>query len=458
MQTNELTMLPVEWLEHHPDNPRKDLGDLKELTASIRESGVMQNLTVVPRGDGVEGYWVVIGNRRLEASREAGLKQLPCLISDMDYKTQLATMMAENMQRVDLTLLEQAQGVQMMMDLGMEVGEIAKKTGLRKDAINRRAQMLKYDSAKVKQAIAKGGTLSDFTELDKVKDDKKREKLLGDIGTPNFRNYLKGALEDQRDWEVIGKLTEKLEGFATRISEVGKVNGREQKMLDVKSWHRPGVQLVEGYKIPDDVREKRYYYRVCDYPSVVLYVAVDSVVDVKEYEEKKLTKRDRLREICEEKMEQVKRMTKRHRELRIDFLKNSPNLKLDRDWLMARLLDVCLVWGGYNNQTQKALLSDLLDVADIGKWSDEWWRDLMQTRTAYAAACIMMVKLDDGYQYPWASEWDGDAQMSRPVHNKPRSLEVLYDILQHIGYEMCDEEKALMDGTHEVFKRPEVED
>lgn len=47
---NELTMLPIEWLEHHPDNPRKDLGDLKELTASIRESGVMQNLTVVPRG------------------------------------------------------------------------------------------------------------------------------------------------------------------------------------------------------------------------------------------------------------------------------------------------------------------------------------------------------------------------------------------------------------------------
>ena len=90
MKTNELTLLPVEWLEHHPDNPRKDLGDLKELTASIRESGVMQNLTVVPRGDGAEGYWVVIGNRRLEASRAAGLKELPCLISDMDYKTKLA--------------------------------------------------------------------------------------------------------------------------------------------------------------------------------------------------------------------------------------------------------------------------------------------------------------------------------------------------------------------------------
>ena len=455
---NELTILPIEWLEHHPDNPRKDLGDLKELTASIRESGVMQNLTVVPRGDGVEGYWVVIGNRRLEASRAAGLKQLPCIISDMDHRTQLATMMAENMQRVDLTLLEQAQGVQMMMDLGMEVGEIAKKTGLRKDTIKRRAQMLKYDQAKVKQAIAKGGTLSDFAELDKIKDDAKREKLLGDIGTPNFRNYLKGALEDQRDWAVVGKLVEKLEGFATRISKIGKVSGREQRMVEVKQWYRPVEQQVKEYKIPEDVKEKRYYYFVRDTPYVTLYLAIDSLDDIKEHEDKKKSKQERLRELCNEKMEQVKRMTNRHRELRIDFLRNSPKLNLDRDYLVARLMDVCLQWGGYNNQRQKALLCDLMQVADVGKWGDEWWRDLLQTRTAYAAACIILVKLDDGYQNFWAGKWDGDAQMSRPTHVQNRPIKQLYDILQHIGYELSDEEKALMDGSHEVFKRPEVEE
>ncbi len=454
---NNLTMLPIELLEHHPDNPRKDLGDLKELTASIRESGVMQNLTVVPRGDGVEGYWVVIGNRRLEASRAAGLKQLPCLISDMDYKTQLATMMAENMQRVDLTLLEQAQGVQMMMDLGMEVGEIARKTGLRKDAINRRAQMLKYDSAKVKQAIAKGGTLSDFAELDKIRDDAMREKLLGDIGTPNFRNHLKGALEDQRDWEVVGRIIEKLEVFANRIDKHGEVNGRKQDMLLVKTWHRPNEKLAEEFAMPKDVKERRYYYTVEKYPNVTLYVAVDKQEDVNAIEEEKKSRKERLRELCDAKMQMVKRMTNRHRELRIDFLKNSPNLKLDRDYLVARLLDVCLQWGGYNNQRQKALLCDLLQVADVGKWGDEWWRDLLRTRTAYAAACIMLVKMDDEYQYFWASEWDGDAGTNRPTHCRNRPIAQLYDILQHIGYEMCDEEKALMDGTHPVFERPEVE-
>ena len=45
---NEIVMIPVAQLEHHPENPRKDLGDLSELTESIRKNGVMQNLTVVP--------------------------------------------------------------------------------------------------------------------------------------------------------------------------------------------------------------------------------------------------------------------------------------------------------------------------------------------------------------------------------------------------------------------------
>ena len=48
---NEITMIPVNMLEHHPENPRKDLGDLTELTASIKKNGIMQNLTVVPDMD-----------------------------------------------------------------------------------------------------------------------------------------------------------------------------------------------------------------------------------------------------------------------------------------------------------------------------------------------------------------------------------------------------------------------
>ncbi len=66
--------IPIGLLVHHPDNPRKDLGDLSELTESIKARGVLQNLTVVPAKEqgGVGVYHVVIGNRRLEASKAAG--------------------------------------------------------------------------------------------------------------------------------------------------------------------------------------------------------------------------------------------------------------------------------------------------------------------------------------------------------------------------------------------------
>lgn len=450
-----IVMIPIEALVHHPDNPRKDMGDLKELIASIKVSGVMQNLTVVPNPNDEETWWVVIGNRRMEASKDAGLKELPCIISDMDHKTQVATMMAENMQRADLTVMEQAQGVQMMMDLGMDVSEISKRIGIRKDAVHRRALMLKYDAGKVTQAVAKGGTISDFADLEKVRDEKKRDELLGYIGTPNFRNHLKGALEDQRDWDNINTLAAKLETFATRIEHAGEVNGRTQKMLDVKRWHRPDAKMVEDYAIPKDVKKRRYYYVVCSYPSVELYVAVDSATEINSIEQEWQAKKDKLRNAYKAQWDRAVQIDKRHRELRIEFLKNSPSLKLDRDYLVAMMMDVCLQQSGYVNTQSKALLCDLLQVAEVGKWKDAWWRELLETRTAYVAACILLVKLDNGYMRPYNSEWCQEAGQSRPVHCRCPELVTLYEILQHIGYEMSDEEKAMMDGSHEVYRKYE---
>lgn len=84
----------------HPDNPRKDLGDLTELAESIKVSGVLQNLTLVPRDK--DTYTVIIGHRRLAASKLAGLKEVPCIITEMDEKEQAATMLVENTKRIDM--------------------------------------------------------------------------------------------------------------------------------------------------------------------------------------------------------------------------------------------------------------------------------------------------------------------------------------------------------------------
>ncbi|MBE6671614.1 MAG: ParB/RepB/Spo0J family partition protein, partial [Ruminococcaceae bacterium] len=136
---NKLVYLSLEDLYPHPDNPRKELGDISELAESIKAKGIMQNLTVVSREEG--GYTVIIGHRRTAAAKAAGLSSAPCIIADMTPAEQVQTMLLENMQRSDLTVYEQAQGFQMMMDLGDTVDGIAEKTGFSKKTVRRRLKM-----------------------------------------------------------------------------------------------------------------------------------------------------------------------------------------------------------------------------------------------------------------------------------------------------------------------------
>lgn len=68
-----------------------------------------------------DDYTIIIGHRRAAAAQQAGLYELPCAIVEMDEREQMQTMMVENMQRSDLTVYEQAQGFQMMMDFGQTV-------------------------------------------------------------------------------------------------------------------------------------------------------------------------------------------------------------------------------------------------------------------------------------------------------------------------------------------------
>ena len=147
----EIKNIPVRKLWAHPDNPRKDVGDVTELAESIKVNGVLQNLTVVPligniskTWDG-ESYRVIIGHRRLAAAKLAGLEELPCAVVEMTEREQLSTMLTENMQRSDLTVYEQAQGFQMMLDMGDTVKDIAENYGFSTTTVRRRVKLLELD-------------------------------------------------------------------------------------------------------------------------------------------------------------------------------------------------------------------------------------------------------------------------------------------------------------------------
>lgn len=96
---SEMIYLPVDRLHPHPDNPRKDLGDLSELADSIKANGIFQNLTVVVDDltSTISDFTVIIGHRRLAAAKMAGLTEVPCVIAEMDQREQVQTMLLENM-------------------------------------------------------------------------------------------------------------------------------------------------------------------------------------------------------------------------------------------------------------------------------------------------------------------------------------------------------------------------
>lgn len=208
---NQIKYISIEKLIPHPNNPRKELGDLTELADSIKANGVYQNLTVVNNYDST--YTIIIGHRRHAAAKLAGVALLPCVVAKMTEKQQLETMLLENMQRSDLTVIEEAQGLQLLIDLGDSVKDIAASTGFSKKKIKSRLLLNKYKTADVEKALGRGATLEDYVKLDRIKNESKRKEIAKYLGSSNFDYYLSQAIDAEK-WEAEKpKIIGVLEGF-----------------------------------------------------------------------------------------------------------------------------------------------------------------------------------------------------------------------------------------------------
>src|ERR1043166_3921448 len=120
-------VIPIDKLDPNPDQPRSEIGDLTELTASIKEKGVLEPLLVKP----TFGRWMIIaGERRWRAATAAGLQELPCIEMDVDDSAVAEIALIENMQRKDLTPWEEADGLRALCDrFGYTHEEVARKVG-----------------------------------------------------------------------------------------------------------------------------------------------------------------------------------------------------------------------------------------------------------------------------------------------------------------------------------------
>lgn len=209
-------VIPIGGVLESPTNPRKyfDKDALKELADSIREKGILQPLLVrfMPR-ESVSGasisehHEIVAGARRYRAAKLAGLKELPCLVRQLTDEQALEAQVIENLQRADVSPLEEARGYQELMKLGRTPEDLAKQVGKSERYIYARIELTRL-SEPVLKSLDEGKITPSHAQLIATLDGQERQQQAlercflegfddasaGELVQPDHNDDLKGLV------------------------------------------------------------------------------------------------------------------------------------------------------------------------------------------------------------------------------------------------------------------------
>lgn len=435
---SEIKYLSIERIIPNPLNPRKDLGDLSELADSIKTKGILQNLTVVPDGD---NYVLVIGHRRHAASKIAGLTELPCVIKELTEKEQAQIMLMENIQRNELTIYEQAQGFQMMIDLGASVTEVAKETGFSETTVRHRLKLNELDPELLKEKSAKPISINDYIKLEQIKDPKLKNEALEAIGTTNFDWMVKHAVQQEVVNEVWAKTIEFLEAQATEIEE--RLDGL--KVDEYLYKYNMTEDFEYKFKNPDE----EHFFKV-EERCITVYAKDESYQPEAETEEDKAEReaKERKKEI-KAKLDEVKTTAYN---LRVDFMKSVSDAKCKAAFpqIVAIYLRTTFL---EMNRTTTGFFGELTGLKNPNKfsaWESEYkeiFKEHLDETVPGKEYRMLAVKaysaIENQYVQPY--DWDG-------VFTGNGELDKVYGFLNALGYEMSEEEQKFIDGTHELYE------
>jgi ParB family chromosome partitioning protein len=247
-EVSQVIMLPIDKVVPNPANPRKDVGDVTELAESIKAQGIRQNLLVVPMPAGM--YMLVIGHRRHSAARLAGLTEVPCVVAELSEREQHELMLVENIQRSDLTPLEEADGFQGLLDLGEGVGEIAKATGRSRFTVRKRLKIASIPtglrarvSDGVQPSLEQWEVISRYADYPDL-----QEKLVEAAGTDDWGYQCSHAerILEQVEWRGgVNRILTELDITPVRFGEWGAPPTEAEGMKTVASFYCGSDSLEE---------------------------------------------------------------------------------------------------------------------------------------------------------------------------------------------------------------------
>ena len=446
----QMQMINIKNIIPHPENPRKDLGDLEELTESIRKNGIMQNLTVVPVEDHPDQYMALIGHRRLAAAKAAGLTEVPAkVVTDLTLREQVGIMLEENMQRNDLTIVEQAYGFQMMLDLGETEETIAQKTGFSRTTVHHRLQIAKLNKKTLEKQAEDNEfqlTITDLMELEKV------ERI-------EDRNHLLRTAHDSRDLRYkISLHVEKARRKKNREIIIKKLEEMDvHEMSDGQYSQRYGSrwEQLEAISLEEDPPEKIQIKGMED-PNKTFY-APPSEYDSRIYIWKRAPK-----EKEREKTEFEKRREEQEKK-RKDLLALYLQVRKER-----KLFIQGIIAGLYGQPEKKeTVLEDLIEAAimlnvrmyeeNIGEWitnkrsylqTPEQREEVKEKNSKYNSLHRILILTDysanERELISWDCKWYEDIGKALALYHK-----ILED---NWGFRVDDEElRMVLDGTHRNY-------
>ena len=458
---NNIVMIKRDQLHPHPDNPRKDLGDLAELKESIKAHGVMQNLTVVPD---TEGYKILIGHRRFAAS-DGILDELPCVISEgLSDREQVGIMLVENIQRSDLSFVEQAHGFQMMMDLGETVETISKKTGCSAKTVKHRLAIAELDPEALQEATKYfEPTINDFIALEKVKDLERRNEILSSAdNSKDLQDSVEDYVKEQKEQEEYNYYKNIFEA-AGWIDETEK--NRYFYYQDGFN-HVDGVldrlTLCEGHplikeaalkKLMDQIKGEVHFGLCYGAIMVRTYKAPKAGKSKDDAEAARKAKEAR----CRKNRKALKEIQAQICDAYLDFILNPGyNFKDAAEELsiMERLLGVIISNSDfavtlYGLSENRYSINQKVSLKDYDKMGDDHpLKEFWNLTPLYQLLVNMWWSLADNYFEFMDSYW-------RVRDGRLRAHREFMDILKDMGFRIKDEWKPVLDGTSDLYKEDE---
>lgn len=460
--------MPVHQLVHHPDNPRKEFGDLSELTESIRKKGIMQNLTIIPvecRDLPVEQqpsineidmngkFLVLIGNRRMEAAKQAGVEKLPCrIVTGMSKKDQIAVMLEENMQRNDLSISEQANSFQMMLDLGDTVDGIQEKTGFSKSTIYHRLNIAKLDPETVEEKVKDESfrlSFGDMYALEKIESVEKRSEVLKNAtDSQNLRYLIENAVQE----------IEKERRLNLFIETVKKL-GIPKAPKGTRTWSY-GWNTVKSVSLSH--MEKEFDQKIKDIEN---QPDIESLFWLEEYDwvyilEKRKQEEEK-REPSPEELERKKRN------------ENTTELKAQCSHIVERMKEVVntLVTDQIGNSADKEKHTEALwkimvkceaapsyeTLWDFFDWDEpeeddeeEYERIVEEETASLSITDQMFIFAWDAIKYKSSAYYDGSYDKK-----DGKALMEMADILKEYGLILSETEQSVLDGSSPLYTKEE---